>query len=769
MTEILNNSPPPVQARRLLEHCRERTTSFAEAQLTELFENAGAALLGFAERAQSNAVQGLFFGAMNELQRHRTDVQRIFRRQIQVGFTRFSDAATAAAEYHSDTGDAGGTKLTLVSPEEIEESVAAENLTIKAKTACASDLYALSLRLAAVTGHRHLKVNQIPAGPHHLVDAYRAALAGLDVEVKAKIVLYALFDKFIIKQAKPFYGELNKDLAEAGVLPNLNPVRSQPAQRSVSARSSPRPQRSSDTTAANQTNEATSLGTELFNSIIELMSATRRTGHAAQTGSDPRAAATQARQVPPQVRAAAKETLVAVIDTIQTEMPSKATTTGIDGSSGFPNIGLDSGLVDRVKQVLHQERAQILRQVDRDKLSPTDGSIIDLIGMLFEYMLNDPILPNSAKALLSHLHTPYLKLALIDERLLADTNHPARKFLDKMVEAGSLWSDGQNPTRGIFPAMKTAVDRVLREFRKDVALFDELLQSVEQAMAEQQRRASKMEQRTREVAQGREKLRLAKQLATQQIGMLTHRHPLPQAVANFLSKAWLDDLVFVLLRDQQGESGADWQHAIAAADQLVQLFEPDIADGERVVRMRSIPKIRDEISLRVQRMGNYNHTAVDALLALLDDPQSWHSDHSEATDTPTSPADGCASATGSAKRWNTADLEGSNPSLDPTVAEATMIARLSKMRPGTWFEFASSGDGQAKRIKLAWISPLTSSCMFVDKSGIQAETRTLLALAQDILSGHARIVPRARLPFIDRALVSIRKVLQRKHEPGKSD
>ena len=765
MTEPRNSSPQIPQ--QLLDHCRQLTISFTDTQLAELFENAGAALLDFAERAESNAVQGRFFEAMNELQQHRADVEGIFRQRIEAGFIDFRDNSPSAGEDQPDSTDAEGLELTLVSPEEIEESVAVENLTIKGKSACASELYSLCQRLAALTGRRRLKVNRLPGGPHALVDAYRTALTELDVEIKAKIVLYALFDKFVIKQAQPFYQGLNTELANAGVLPDLKLVRPQSGQRGQSAESTPGHQRSSGTKPSQQAGADTTLGAELFNSVIELMSSNRRMRHAVKSGDDPRSTAGQPPPASPRVQAAAKENLFAAIETIQTQAAPKAAAMGIDGGNGFPNIEVDGALVDRVKHVLRQERAQILQQVGRDKLSPMDDNLIDLIGMLFEYMLNAPILPNSAKALLSRLHTPYLKLALIDQRLLVAGNHPARQLLNQMAEAGSLWVDEKNPTRGIFPAMKTVVDRVLGEFKKDASLFSELLQFFERAMEEQQRRASTMEQRTREAARGREKLLLAKQQATTQIRSLTHRHALPGEVSGFLLKTWLDNLVFILLRDQQGENGEEWKRAISTAEQLVDLFEPGITDPERAMRIQGVPELRDEINLRVQRMGSYSHGAVDALLTLLDDPQAWHSDAAGESSLPRGlPAEPNMKAAIHTGRQEGDGTDETGPSSSPTEAEAAMIERLSKLRPGTWFELTANDSDQTKRIKLSWISPLTSSCMFVDKSGIQAETKTLRMLAQEVLSGQAKVVPRPKAPFIDRALISIRKILQRNKGEG---
>jgi len=43
---------------------------------------------------------------------------------------------------------------------------------------------------------------------------------------------------------------------------------------------------------------------------------------------------------------------------------------------------------------------------------------------------------------------------------------------------------------------------------------------------------------------------------------------------------------------------------------------------------------------------------------------------------------------------------------------------------------------------------------------MQAEIKTLHELAREILSGQAKVIPRPRHPFIERALVSIRNMLQ---------
>jgi len=751
------------QYHAVLDQCRDTVLIFFDAQLTELFQNAGAALLDFAERAESNAVQSRFFEAMGQLTRRRGDIEHIFRQEINLGFDNLGKS-TNPAQPLPDSAGSHGVELSLVEPDDMEESVAAENLILRANASYFPELYALSQRLSVVNGGKKLKDFEIPAGPHHLVHSFRRAIEGLDVQIRVKVILYALFDKFLLKKARPTYAEYNRILIGAGILPNLKPVhlradarRDAPERKTERERTEAEGQRAAggeagQRVAGGDMAEAQALGAELFDSILDLMSSrhTQRRGRPGTGGgssSGPSSA---------EARAQTSE-LLSAINSLQASHTPELVSTAVTEATQFPNIEVDAAFVTRVKEALSLERQQVLSTIDRDKLSPMDADLIDLIGMLFEYMLNDPVLPNVAKALLSHLHTPYLKVALIDRRLLVDSRHPARRLLDQMVEAGSLWVEEGNPARGMFPAMQQIVDRVLQEFTEDVGLFDELLRFFDEKMAEQQRRSDTMEQRTQEAARGREKLALAKQRAAHEIEGLVGLFPMPTQVAGFLSKTWLDNLVFILLRDEQQERGTAWKQAIGIAEQLVGLFDRRASAETLRTRMAGIPKLREAIVSTAARMGGgFNTATVDALLTLLDAPQNWQSQALERPQFAPSQAPEQAAAASTPPTLATS-TSGDEDLSEP---ERQMVERLRKMRFGTWFEFTDTPEAAPRRIKLSWMSPLTSTCMFVDRSGMQAEIKSLRDLAREILDGRARVIPRPKHPFIDRALVSIRKMLQ---------
>jgi hypothetical protein len=234
-------------------------------------------------------------------------------------------------------------------------------------------------------------------------------------------------------------------------------------------------------------------------------------------------------------------------------------------------------------------------------------------------------------------------------------------------------------------------------------------------------------------------------------------------VSQFLSTTWTDRLAFILLREQDGEDSAPWRHAVMLAERLVGLFEPTRSDRDRKDRIAQIPHLRAEVLSEVERMGSYSRTTVDALWALLDNPGTWDTVPARP---PAEAMSGIAKGVAVLGTMPTG-LPQADTELESALSEPQKetIERLRRMRYGTWFEFTVGEGNPPRRIKLSWLSPLTSTCMFVDRAGMQAEIKTLRELADEFLAGRAKVIPKPIHPFIDRALVSIRKMLQGSSEP----
>src|SRR6201991_5370381 len=60
-----------------------------------------------------------------------------------------------------------------------------------------------------------------PGAPAALVAAFRQAMRELMVEVRVKLIIYKLFDRYVLAGIDELYDDINNELATAGVLPQL--------------------------------------------------------------------------------------------------------------------------------------------------------------------------------------------------------------------------------------------------------------------------------------------------------------------------------------------------------------------------------------------------------------------------------------------------------------------------------------------------------------------------------------------------------------------
>jgi len=557
-----------------------------------------------------------------------------------------------------------------------EELLATENIVIKTNAACFPELYVLSQRLAVIAGRGKLKDSEIPAGPYHLVRGFRHGLASLGLDTRVKIVLYALLHKRLMPAVNTLYQDLNGLLKAAGLLPRVDALHYLGNRRENAARAM-----ATATALADQgASRPGQTENELFEAIIELVSARRGMPRAnlAATGVAPVPAPPPTAPAPPS-----------------------------------PPPARDEDEAQRIEQ------------------------IVEGVGVLFEQMLGVPVLPNIVKSTLGYLHTPYLRLALRDRALLYDAEHAARRLFEDMIEAGSLWVDESNPRRGIFPAIQSAVERILQEPHADAAWYERAHRAFRAAMEARHAPGERRERRTRGTLQNREQLKRAKRRAATAIHMLVERHPLPEPVRAFLDGTWFDLLTYLLLRKEDGPDSPAWREAIETAGQLVALFDPLRGDGELQVQLEELPRLRRRIVEGIQRMGSHNHAVLAAVNALLSNPHVLR-DHLRH-------GDGIAAATPRCGAEIRDPPARDEPVIDSEPLAAAdvqaMVERLRSIQPGTWFEIDTPhGVAQTERVKLSWVSPLTSTCMFLDRFGRQARMRDLRELARAMLTGRARIV-----------------------------
>ena len=760
------------QFEKLMAGCQDMTLSHLRPLIDRMFENADVALLDFAEKAESNMAQSLFFEAMSEVRKKRPTIEQQFYTEFKRGFSSFPCKPEGQSQPAQD--DTGLGTLSLLDTEELETSVATLNAAGKLASRIMDQIFALKQRLSIVNGGDAIEENQIPGGPAWLGCAFQHAVEQLELENKVRLVFIALFDKYVLSKLDALFEEYNKRLIEHGILPNLRyEVRRQPGGVEIVETNTPDPAGEEDDRApADDTvgdyQAPSKIGDEVFGRICELMIGRRnrtltRSGAAnnvtpiASGGSAAGASASGpvgGCDGPAEgttggtgaVGTVSGSALAGQIHRLQSQIQSA--TPSLSSSAFIENIEIDENLIDQLQNTLSQEREKIFGAIDRRKIPVADTNVIELVGMLFEYMLKEENLPNAVKALLSRLHTPLLKVAVIDRTFFTHAQHPARLLLNNMTAAGIRWVEDTNIDRGIFPKMQEIVDKVLLDFKEDVGIFDTLLEDFNKAVKDLDHRASVVENRTTEAANGQEKLQAARQRAQQEVRTLCQGKPMPASSLEFLQRIWADKLTFILLRSQQGEESEDWQAATALADRIVDSSLPPASEAQRSDRQQTLAGFQKELRDATQTMQQANK---ENLLGALFDAQK------QVLDTVVSVSKDQAPLQQPIVVDEPAE-EHSAHEISQSPEQKAMLEKLRTIPFGTWFEFSEAGQPN-RQAKLSWRSTVTEKYMFVDQMGVKATIISMHELAESMLNNSVRIVDTEKKPFVDRALNAIHRML----------
>jgi hypothetical protein len=770
---------------KLLDTCLDMEVSHLRPLVDRMFENADVALLDFAEKAQSNMAQSVFFEAMSEVRKRRKAIEQGFFQELKRSFTDFP--CSPSTEGFSDPDE--GT-LSLVNPEDMELSVAIQNASQKLSSRIMDRIFALKQRLSIVNSGDAVEEAQIPGGPAWLGAAFQHAIGELELENKVRVGFVALFETYVLSKVDHLFDEYNKRLIEADILPNLRyEVRKQPGSIEIIQKEvAPGNEAEEANTYAN-TDEApeaeqspSELGDELFGRICELM-AVRRTGGGGQAGGSGFTAGSAAagNVTPIHSHASAghagagpvgsggggyagggdtgtaggggdagnlqgdtgPSALLPRIKQVQARMSSASASMSSD--EFIENIEIDQTLIDRLQTTLAEERSKVFANIDRRKIPAADTNVIELVGMLFEYMLKEENLPNIVKALLSRLHTPLLKAAVIDKSFFTRSQHPARKLLNDMTSAGIRWVDESNVERGIFPKMKDIVDRVLNDFDEDVEVFEGLVADFGETVADLEQRSSLVEKRTNEAANGQEKLQTARQRARQEIQALVGEQTVALAAKEFLQRIWSDKLTFILLRQPDADTSDDWRTAIELAETILHYASPAENDAECEQRAQSLDTHQQ--ALRQASTTLQQPEKEKLLLDLFTSQKKLVEKRGPTAEIPVEVV----------KPEPVRDeQEADNNSLTPE--QETMIRELKSVPFGTWFEFTGEGK-DTQRAKLSWRSTVTEKFMFVDQMGVKAAIISMTDLADSMIAGRVRIIHHQKKPFVDRALSAIHRML----------
>lgn len=542
------------EAKRVLTECRDRISEYLAGAVSATLDKVDDTLFERADKAINDAEQTIYFDAMREIRRRRSTIEQ---RTRQLFLERFAEVVKRKSSTAASGGHAGDSSLTLslIEHEDLEESLAASSMASKVRSTCHRELFELEKRLQLILRRKELKNEDNPIGPEVICGAFRDACHDIDVDVKAKLIVLKLFDKLAIPGLQALYRAINQYLVKNHILPTIAHQVKRPAYQRPPMTPAVQPPQTSDLSGAYESPGYASGKINLYQALQQYVTG----GVSGMSGAAPVGAG----------MALAPAVLGPVV----------ATLTALQHGEGFTELGgnLDAGsMANGTVNVLREIKAAPSLQ----PLVQADGVTIDIVALIFDYILDNENVAPAMKGLIGRLQIPVLKVAIIDKTFFASRNHPARKLLDTLARAATGWQESEPRGEGsLYAEVEGVVETVLQEFSDDISLFAELVERLTDYLAGEQNRAARIEQRSAKALEGEERVMMAKVIVRDEIDRRINKQSPPKPVTTFLRDHWYTVLLLYFLRE--GEEGSNWRRCVELMDTLFWSVQPKRTDRER--------------------------------------------------------------------------------------------------------------------------------------------------------------------------------------------
>ena len=756
----------------LLNDCRDmaaaQLTQFAAAMLdkavNELFEQA--------EKTLGGEMRNLYMDGMSLARDQKEVIAAGFKRQFIQAFNKHLRKGKYAQSSSAGSFNLAEMELSLIDLDALEESLALANIANNIHGTCAEELFGIEKRLGALLHVHELDSADNPIGPEAIGTGFMEALKELDSSVKVKLLLVMMFNKHMPDQIKNMYQDINQHLVEKGVLPKIRV-----GMKKHGASSTRQPESHA---AGAAVAEPIVNGPDLFATLQQLVSL----GNSGMAGSGL-----------PQ----------------QTGQPGTVGGTMASGGAAVQSAGVMSTLT-KLQQgqfegvlgegamldtaVLTNGRTNVIREIKSSGMASAMGHVdamtLDIVAMLFDYILDDRNIPDAMKALIGRLQIPVLKVAMLDKTFFSKKAHPTRKFLDTLADAAIGWNEEEGHQGGLYKKVDDLVQRILNEFEDKVGVFAEMQDELQSYLAAEKERADQLTGRSAQVVQAREQVEIARIMAHDEVKRRLASSKLPQLIREFLSHQW--ESVLSVTYQKSGEDSQAWNEALETMDQLIwSVITKELPDDrKRLVGllpsllkrlqqgMASIEVTGDERDQFFAKLIRCHADAVKSGLRT-EDQEAWQdaeieylgeeteavaevpTDFEEITPSPEAPAPDLALIQQISAEPVPHDFDLEEVPISDVPWQANELqkddsgAQVVKLKRGTWIEFIEE-DGTTSRSKLAWVSPLKGLYLFTSRLGSRALSITPSRLAEKFRSGQAQIINDEAL--IDRAVSDMMGRLQ---------
>lgn len=563
---VSTGSRPATESKALLSQCRDLARSKLSRIVAEALDKVENDLFAAAEASTSRAEQQVLFEAMSQVKAHRGEISASFDRYfIEIYDRRVSTRAPARPGAAPNMAE-----LTLVDDAAMEEEMVVNDLARKTRNRIDPEQL---LGIRARFGHL-LSSEQVeddtsnPLCPEAVFEALKMACGKIPGDFAVKRSMLNAFQPYVAAGITTVYADVNQNLISHHVLPRIRHqvkraadigVASNPAlaasqamnlaqlmgggtQGAAAAAAMTQSQLMNlGQLAPGQNPLAMSGGLDLSALLAGVMNGGAARAQVTRMLADPARYAMEAAlsQTP------ASPALMTSLSALQ--------------SAAMP---ADGGAFDFMSALGDQVRAQS---------HPLDQLTIELVTMVFDYILDDKNVPETVKGEISRLQIVAVKAAILDRTFFARRQHPMRQLLDRVAEVAADPDIATEEGSRFILELRAMVDYIVHKFTDDLAIFTAALDTLEQMVAENRETRQQELAPTTSELERKEEAEIAHATALAEIKRRVTRKT-PAFVREFLYQWWTKTLVDAYMKERDGDDS--WTHRLGAVDALVWSVSP---------------------------------------------------------------------------------------------------------------------------------------------------------------------------------------------------
>ncbi len=664
---------------------------FFQLELKKAFESflrmADDALYDMAQKTQKDEEATSFFDALNQIRSDKTTMLMQFGRLFdRLNFT--VKIGTDQSKLRFVGSDSPKVSLSLVEDNDMERELAKSAFLSRLHDCCASTNKQLDMRFKRLGELLSIELESNPYGPMELGRCFTDPISELSLKDNAEVVLYKLLEREATKVVPTLYGYLNQYLADNGILSELAVVQPESQQQPNIEN------KLNDKRFASVKSKPIQAYGETIAKLSSLLD--QRKG---QSSGDEQAVIEQ-------------DELLSILDHFQ------------------HNIDINrQGTQALDFRALIQSGVPELAEVNRASIGHSNDDLLDIVSLMFDFILEDNTVCPAIKADIARLQIPFLKIAMVDASFFKNKQHPARQLLNKMAHAGIAIGLKPCPAdRAMIEQIKQVVDKIVEDFTLEVELFNQLLEQFAAFVQQESKRSEMILNRTKEAEKGKALYQHANSVCERAINKILQGQLLPQSVLQAIQQGFKPCMAYHYLNS--GAKSPQLQELVKNIQRLVASVQPPY---------------RAKLQFSPKQLERLNKLLGDTLAHFHRDSAQigkWLKDIERQQ--VLAKSDSCDDVTEFASQ-STQEA----PLKQAVSVESKCIAE--QMAIGSWVEIKLQQDWQ--RGKLVARLKTSSKMLFVNRTGIKVAEFLEAEFAQALDQGNVRVIENGAI--FEKALESV--------------